>query len=45
VTLLFKAIVVIVLFLAQSPAFRARLVKRRRRTPAGSAALASGATS
>jgi ribose/xylose/arabinose/galactoside ABC-type transport system permease subunit len=36
VTLLFKAVVVIVLFLAQSPAFRARLALRRRKaTPVG----------
>jgi ribose/xylose/arabinose/galactoside ABC-type transport system permease subunit len=33
VTLLFKAIVVILLFLAQSPAFRTRLLKRRRAVP------------
>ena len=49
VTLLFKAIVVIVLFLAQSPAFRARLAVRRRRhgprpptpTPAPAAGVAA----
>lgn len=37
VTLLFKAVVVVILCLAQSPAFRARVFGRRRRPPASAA--------
>jgi simple sugar transport system permease protein len=40
-TLLFKALVVIVLCLAQSPAFRARVFGRRRPSPPGAPAVAS----
>jgi simple sugar transport system permease protein len=34
-TLLFKAVVVVVLCLGQSPAFRAQVLKRGRRSPHG----------
>jgi galactofuranose transport system permease protein len=39
-TLLFKALVVTIVCLLQSPAFRAKVVRRRRRPPAGTSPMA-----